>query len=240
MTRFLVKPLAMAFLALGAAHAQADSVDFLGFANGSKTVHYALSSPNVTKSGNASAGGLATTLNGGPSFTSYCVDLYETIVFSDPAYANYHLVDGSLHAFANGDADADIGKLFSAGHALNNATAQAAFQIAIWEISYETASVYNLASGSAQFSGGTAATSGALTLAGTWLSQLGSVTNTMNVEVLENFGAVVGSRRNAHYVPGHQDVVFAAPVPEPSTYALMVAGLLSMGFIMRRRSRHRA
>ena len=36
---------------------------------------------------------------------------------------------------------------------------------------------------------------------------------------------------------GHQDVVFAPPVPEPSTYAMMAAGLLSMGFIARRRAR---
>jgi hypothetical protein len=34
--------------------------------------------------------------------------------------------------------------------------------------------------------------------------------------------------------PEHQDVIFA-PVPEPSTYMLMVAGLLATGEISRRR-----
>jgi hypothetical protein len=47
------------------------------------------------------------------------------------------------------------------------------------------------------------------------------VANNANLMVLES--------------PGHQDQVFAAPVPEPSTYALMAAGLLGMGFVARRR-----
>ena len=127
-----------------------------------------------------------------------------------------------LHAAA----DADIGKLFSAGHLVNNAKTQAAFQIAIWEIAYETSGSYNLGSGTAKFSGGTAASSGALTLATSWLGSLGA--NTMDVKVLESL-----SIRN---IKGHQDVVFAQAVPEPSTYALMAAGLMSIGFVARRRS----
>ena len=228
MSRSFLKPIALACLALGAVQARADSVDFLGFANGSKSVNYTLTAPNVAKSSSANAGGFATVLNGGPTFTSYCVDLYETISFSDPAYTNYSLVDGSAHFIApHAAADADIGKLFSAGHVVNNATTSAAFQIAIWEIAFETSGSYNLGTGTATFSGGTAASSGALTLATSWLGSLGA--NTMDVKVLESL-----TSRN---IKGHQDVVFAQAVPEPSTYALMAAGLMSLGFVARRRQK---
>lgn len=227
MSRSFLKPIALACLALGAVQAHADSVDFLGFANGSKTVNYTLTAPNVAKSSSTNAGGFSTVLNGGPTFTSYCVDLYETISFGDPAYTNYSLVDGSAHFIApHAAADADIGKLFSAGHLVNNAKTQAAFQIAIWEIAYETSGSYNLGTGTAQFSGGTAASSGALMLATSWLGSLG--VNTMDVKVLESL--------SVRDIKGHQDVVFAQAVPEPSTYALMAAGLMSIGFVARRRS----
>ena len=227
MSRSLFKLIPLACLALGAVQAHADSVDFLGFANGSKSVNYSLTAPNVAKSSSTNAGGFVTVLNGGPSFTSYCVDLYETISFADPAYTNYSLVDGSAHFIApHAAADADIGKLFSAGHLVNNSKTQAAFQIAIWEIAYETSGSYNLGAGTAQFSGGTAASSGALTLATSWLGSLG--VNTMDVKVLESL--------TLRDVKGHQDVVFAQAVPEPSTYALMAAGLMSIGFVARRRS----
>ena len=228
MSRSFLKPIALACLALGAVQARADSVDFLGFANGSKSVNYTLIAPNVAKSSSTSAGGFATVLNGGPTFTTYCIDLYETISFGDPAYTNYSLVDGSVHFTGlHAAADADIGKLFSAGHVVNDAKTSAAFQIAIWEIAFETTGSYNLASGSATFFGGTAASSGALTLATSWLGSLG--VNTMDVKVLESL--------TTREIKGHQDVVFAQAVPEPSTYALMAAGLMSIGFVARRRQK---
>jgi hypothetical protein len=203
--------------------ASASSVDFLGFTNGSKTVTISLSAPNATKTETVSAGGFLTKLNGGPSFETFCVDLYQTINFADPAYSNYNLVLGSAHLFtANPRANLDLGRLYAEGHVLNNAVAEAAFQIAVWEIAFESSSnPYNLASGAVSFSGGTAASDGSLALAATWLSTLGNAPSN-GVMVLE-------SRE-------HQDVIFA-PVPEPETYALMVAGLVATGFVSRRRQR---
>ena len=79
----LVRPSSLAFactLAL-VGQARANDVTFTGFAHGSETVTFSLVAPNVTTSGTALAGGFATILNGGPSFVTYCVDVYQHISF---------------------------------------------------------------------------------------------------------------------------------------------------------------
>ena len=229
MPHYLIAPLALACTLVCATQARADSVSFAGFANGSKSVNVTLASPNVGKTLTTDAGGFSVSLNGGPSFTSYCIDLYEYIGFGTP-YNDYTLVAGAAHAFSNTHAAADIGKLFAENNAIGSATAQAAFQIAIWEIAYETSGTYDLGTGAAKFSGGTASSSGALSLASTWLGNLASTTNNAyTVWALDSIGQ-----------PGHQDQVFAAPVPEPSTYAMLAGGLLCIGSFARRRSSRQA
>jgi hypothetical protein len=211
-----------AALLLGHASASAATVDFTGYVHGSETVNFSVPHPpGPNKTGSPGAGGFATILNGGPSFETYCIDLFQTINFADPAYNHYSIVPASLHTFANSNAVLDLGRLFAAGHLVNNSKTEAAFQIAIWEIAYETSGTYDLNGGVATFSGGTANTSGALGLATTWLGSLGSGPG-VALTVLEN--------------GEHQDVIFA-PVPEPETYALMLAGLGVMGMLAKKRKR---
>ena len=208
--------IAAAVLAMAASsQASADAVTFTGFAHGSESVNYTL---NGSGPAAVSAGGFTTILNGGSSFTSYCVDLAQSISFGT-TYTDYFPVGGA-HVFANSHAYADLSRLYAVAGQAGDSAHAAAFQIAAWEIAYETAATYALGSGAATFSGGSADTSGALGLASGWLMALGNAGPGPGIGVLDS--------------AGHQDVIYA-PVPEPSSIMLMVAGLAAMGTIARRR-----
>jgi len=216
------RPLLAACVLALSGQARADDVTFTGFAHGSESVNFSLFAPNAATSGAASAGGFATVLNGGPSFVSYCVDLYQHISFGTlyPEYTS----PGTSHVFINDRAYADLGRLYAGAPVVDTSVEEAAFQIAVWEIAYETtAGPYDLSSGAARFSGGTASSSGALTLASSWLAALGGAPG-RSIDVIES-GA-------------HQDVIFA-PVPEPSSLMLMLAGLAASAGVARRRSSRR-
>lgn len=219
--RKIAAPIAAALCALAAtSNADADNVTFTGFAHGSQTVTYTIPSltvPGGHKTATVNAGGFSTIHNGGPSFTSYCVDLYQTISFG-VLYSDYAPV-GAAHAFANSDAYADLGRLYASAGVIADAVHEAAFQIAVWEIAYETDSTYGLGNGVATFAGGSADPA-ALVLASSWLAGLGSGGLHPSIGALDSHA--------------HQDVVYA-PVPEASTVMLMLTGLLGMGAVARRR-----
>jgi PEP-CTERM motif len=201
--------------------AHADSAKFIDFAHGSESVNFKVTASDlstVLTQGATSAGGFLMSYNSGPTFESYCVDLFQHIAFGD-TYTDYG-TPGTTHVFANNRAYTDLGRLYATAGVVNNAVEEAAFQIAAWEIAYETQpGAYNLSSGVATFLGGSADSSGALALASTWL---GNLTNGGHPDVL-----VIES-------DGHQDMIYAA-VPEPQTYAMFMAGLAAMTFVARRR-----
>jgi len=112
-TFHLTSIVAAAFALAAAAPARADDVTFTGFAHGSQSVDYSLFAPNAAASGSASAGGFATVLNGGPSFVSYCVDLYQHISFGT-LYPEY-TPPGTGHVFINPRAYDDLGRQTESG-----------------------------------------------------------------------------------------------------------------------------
>jgi hypothetical protein len=201
--------------------AHADSALFTGFAHGSESVNFKLTASDlstVLAQGGTSAGGFLMSFNGAPTFEAYCVDLFQHISFGE-TYTDYGPFATS-HVFANSHAYSDLGRLYATAGVVDNSVKEAAFQIAVWEIAYETkAGAYNLSDGVATFLGGSADSSGALTLASTWLT---SLTNGAHPDI------VVSESRE------HQDMIYA-PVPEPQTYAMLMAGLAAMGFVARRR-----
>jgi hypothetical protein len=202
--------------ALTVGSAAADPVIFDGFAHGSQAVRGTLSNPNPYRDLTVSAGGF-TTIWGGQSFVSYCVDFYQWLPGFGSANTTYSTM--SAGDFFGSRLDA-VGRLFSGRSAeVDTAVEEAAFQIALWEIRYEASgNPFDTTAGAAVFFD---YGDDARSLAQTYLDGLAGYGNNYEVRVL-----------TSGY---NQDVVFAAPVPEPSTYALMLAGLAAVGFMARRR-----
>jgi len=199
--------------------ARADTVQFLGYSHGSVGVNFQVLGSQAT-SGSTAAGGFLTKLNGlDPAFTTYCVDLYQFIAFNQPPYG-YVNVPASAHAFRNAGAALDLARLYSSGHVVDTAVTEAAFQLAVWEIAYETTGAYKLDDGDARFSGAGTDAISALGLATDWLGHLGSG-NGYSVRVLES--------------ANNQDEVFATAIPEPGSFALALAALGVAGGATRRR-----
>jgi hypothetical protein len=219
--RHLQKSLAAAAaVLLLAAPVHADTVQFLDYAHGSVGVTFDLTGTGSIE-GTTRAGGFLTKLNGvDPVFTTYCVDLYQYIAFNHAVYT-YGNVPASGHLFRNSSAAVDLARLYSSGHVTNSPLTEAAFQIAVWEIAYETSGTYKLDYGDARFGANSVA---ALVLATDWLDHLGTG-NGYSVRVLES--------------AFNQDQIFATRVPEPGTFALAFAAFAAMVGVRRHQARPR-
>lgn len=187
-----------------------------GFAYGSAPV--TISAPiSGTFSGGAFT--MTDTTTGGPSFAAWCVDIFDGMA----ATQNYTFKSGATFY------SADPGKATALSHLASNwlsaattsASNSAAFQLAVWEIVNETSGgTYSLTAGNFR---GTSSTAAVLTEANLMLANLtGTLTYTTNI----------WAQNTAHST---QDLAVFAPVPEPESYAMMLAGLGMMGFVARRR-----
>jgi hypothetical protein len=162
------------------------------------------------------------TLDSGSSFAAFCIEL--ATPYASP-------LTGTLGGFSETQAE-NLSKLFSgAGWSSNgwetdaigngDAAKITALQVGVWEIVYDTD--FNLGSGT--FAVDAAAQSAYGSMITGWM-------NAGNTLMANNiFGLRDGLRGNGN----QQDLVIA--VPEPSTYALMLAGLGAIGFVARRRAR---
>jgi hypothetical protein len=99
-----------------------------------------------------------------------------------------------------------------------------AFQLSVWEIINETSSTLRVSgSNKGAFFAESGATASQLALANEWLEAVGETrSSAFSVTRLHS--------------DGHQDMLSVTAVPEPSTYAMLLAGLGAMGFISRRRA----
>lgn len=218
MRRQILSSLAAAALALVASHASADSVELTGFTFAPpSTISVNSAAPGTVVSfTNLEAGEFNALLNGA-SFMTYCTELTQDIQFG-VVYNNFSVVSG-VTAWGAAKSMA-LDHLMSAtlgGGFPTNSNESIAIQAAIWEILYETGPTYDFSSGSFTASSTNASTQSVLDM----LSFAASFPITVHVDQLHSSSA--------------QDLLVVTEVPEPSTYALMFAGLVGMGFVARRR-----
>ena len=181
---------------------------------------------------------LTTDPNRKSPFQTFCVDIFHDFGFAVDS------VDSSPTGTPSGLSSASIlnlDRLYTqygsniASTSSSNLN-QSAFQLAIWAIVNDGSAInsngmFNLTSGQPlQITSGSP--DNAVSLAQQWLTSLANTASSYNAEFLmvQNQGAVGTT--------GAQDVVYftpASPVPEPQTYAMLLAGLGLVGFIARRR-----
>lgn len=158
----------------------------------------------------------------GHSFLAYCIDPFQWVATSTMAHEKSAL---SLSSFSTDPASryANVVELYS--HAYQASTADnakaAAFQWALWEVFNDDG---NLDTGSILKTGSTNPT---------------LYTNTKNL--LDSLASHTWSTSAQAYTlttyvnSAKQDFLTAIPVPEPESYALMLAGLGLLGLVARRR-----
>lgn len=149
-------------------------------------------------------------LTSGTSFAAFCI---EPLAGNSVLAATY-----SVSSFSGAEAT-HLAALYQTSFSSSmNATQQAAFQLAVWEFTQE-ASTFGTQTGTFRSTGPSAVT----TLADSYVAAALGYTGTSSYKITKLTSA------------DYQDLVVAAPVPEPESYALFLAGLGAIGLIARRR-----
>ena len=152
------------------------------------------------------------------SFTAYCAELTQSFDFN-VNYTDYGSVAGS--SYWSAQKASDLSKLFTvAGGFVVDSATSAAMQAAIWEIIYQSGLSYDVLGGTFKVTPNDASYLGAFAAVNGFLGNLGNVA-AYRIDVLVS--------------PSAQDFLVATAIPEPGTWALMMAGLGVLGFVARRR-----
>lgn len=215
--------LTLALAGLAASPAMAAPVTLHNFQYGYEAI-------DTTLTGYVGVGGFVGEFNGGAanSFVTFCTDLFQSFSWN-VTYTNYELVaNGAVNGFTFNQA-AMLGKLFTTAGPVDNHDSSVAFQLAVWEITHDSAPGSILSGNFAVQAGGTAAQ---LALTETWLATAGSAAAANDYAVTRL------------YSPTNQDFIIAgrrsgggtaSQVDEPVGLALAGAALAGLAFARRRR-----
>ena len=202
--------------------AQADTVKITGFLGG-RSAGVDLDTP---RNGDFSAGEFTGLWNGN-SFSAMCVDVNRDLSFGT-TYTNYTAMTPAAYGFSSTQVGL-FNRLYTDYYATShtNGVNAAAFQIAVWEITYDGNGTLNL--GANTFTLGSGGNATAKSTAASWLSSLTPLASSAWTFTVLDSQSVTGGQSAT------QDLLVAIPVPEPETYALLLAGLGLLGFVARHR-----
>jgi len=224
---FIALGLLSATLAITPA-ADADPLKATGFVTGYQNV--TLHSPGFVLGPTVHAG--AFQLNPPAGIEAYCIDIFQTLSFGTQ-YNSYVTSSLAADSHITVARKAEISQLFHGFYdtSLTSSTNSAAFQLALWEILYETGPKLNVDGSNAADRGVTYATtpstpSSVITTADAWLAGLGAYSTD-----LDGFTTYRSESRQdlISYHGGH--------VPEPASLSLLAAGLGVVSVVVRRRWR---
>lgn len=165
-------------------------------------------------------GGVTTAKNA--SFMAWCIDIYDHMKSTDYTLYGPTSFNPVSHDTLTPAKISALDRLASNDLSkVTDAKTSSAFQLAAWEIMAETTSTLNVGNGTFYVKGDAL---GADTLANSWLANLYTATPTQNLQLYIWTANIQGST---------QDLAVFAPVPEPETYAMMLAGLGLLGGMAR-------
>jgi hypothetical protein len=220
--------LAAALMASAPAFASTASIRFLNRDVDAPTL-------NTSMISNYTTGALNFTDAATGSFSAYCIEPNQPFALSfksDNVTANFKTY--TVDSFTGSQASLLQALYSSSFNSVHSGNQQAAFQLAVWEIMRESSSSLSVTQGAGSFYLQTTGATG--TQIGVNASVQALATHYLSSAESYNGPALYSLTKltNASY----QDLVVAtalAPVPEPETYALFLAGLGIMGLLARRR-----
>jgi len=216
--RFMVRSLAaVAVSAAFAAPALADTVQLNSWTFGGPS-SVSVGTPNYS----GGAGKFSGFLNSN-AFETFCAELTQTFNLGG-TYTDYSVVGGATAWGSTTSTALDRVLSFVAsapGTWLHNADTSAAVQSAVWEVLNETSGSYGFTTGTFKASSSSTGTQLAL--------------NNLNAQ----WGNIATQAITVHadklFSKDHQDFLVITAVPEPETYAMLLAGLGIVGAVGRRR-----
>ena len=154
---------------------------------------------------------------GGAPFTAYCTELTQNVSFG----VDYEYTQLTTLAYFGAQKAADMSRLFTgAAGFVTNASTSGAMQAAVWEVVYEVGNSYDLNGGAFKASAANLIDAASFAGINAILLNLASYSPTAQLSVLQS----------------DNDQDFITPtIPEPGTWALLIAGLGVVGMVSRRR-----